>query len=66
MGSGQKNFKLVWRCHQLLSGFLVHSKYIIMQKKILCKKEIFKYDPVLDVERVNSVSLLNFKNIIIR
>ena len=23
MGCGQKSFKLVWRCHQLLSGFLV-------------------------------------------
>ena len=22
MGCGQKNFQLVWRCHQLLSGFL--------------------------------------------
>ena len=22
MGCGQKSFKLVWRCHQLLSGFL--------------------------------------------
>ena len=22
MGCGQKNFKLVWRCHQLLSGFI--------------------------------------------
>ena len=22
MGCGQENFKLVWRCHQLLSGFL--------------------------------------------
>ena len=22
MGCGQENFKIVWRCHQLLSGFL--------------------------------------------
>ena len=22
MGCGQKRFKLVWRCHKLLSGFL--------------------------------------------
>ena len=25
MGCSQKSFKLVWRCHQLLSGFLVKS-----------------------------------------
>jgi hypothetical protein len=24
IGCGQKNFKLAWRCHQLLSGFLVN------------------------------------------
>ena len=27
MGCSQKSFKLVWRCHQLLSGFLAKGHY---------------------------------------
>ena len=28
MGCGQKNFKLVWRCHQLLSRFLAKRQFV--------------------------------------
>ena len=35
MGCGQKSFKLVWRCHQLLSGFLAkgHLPWVSRQSR---------------------------------
>ena len=35
MGRGKKIFKLVWRCHQLLSGFLAKSKEMILHLSIV-------------------------------
>ena len=36
MGCGQKSFKLVWRCHQLLSGFLIkgHSARVLRRSRM--------------------------------
>ena len=34
-GCGQKNFQLVWQCHQLLSGFLAKGHYLTQVREML-------------------------------
>ena len=36
MGCSQKSFKLVWRCHQLLSGFLAEGHLPQMSRQSRC------------------------------
>ena len=38
MACGQKSFKLVWRCHQLLSGFL--AKYHLPRVSRLSRRSL--------------------------
>ena len=41
-GCGQKCFKVVWRCHQLLSGFLVKGHLPRMSRQSLMIRAIMK------------------------
>ena len=42
MGCGQKNFQLVWWCHQLLSGFLAKGHLLRVSRQSLIIRVIMK------------------------
>jgi hypothetical protein len=43
MGCGQRSFKLVWRCHQLLSGFLTKGHLLRVSRQSLIINVIIKF-----------------------
>ena len=48
MGCGQKSFKLMWRCHQLLSGLLAKGHLPRVSRRSLMIRVMYLYSIMLD------------------